>query len=56
MIVPDFTSVVAESITLPYDPTKKFLLLRFTDPLLKDYSLIVILTWVAPLLGKESPP
>lgn len=43
MIVPDFNSVVAESITLPYDPTKEFLLLRFTDPLLKDYSLIVIL-------------
>lgn len=43
MIVPDFNSVVAESITLPYDPSKKFLLLRFSDPLLKDYSLIVIL-------------
>lgn len=46
MTTPDFTSVVVEKISLPYDEGKQFLKLSFKDPMLQDYSLIVVLDTV----------
>ncbi len=53
MPTPDFSSIVIEEIQLPYDSEVSYLKLSFTDPMLKDYSLIVILDSVTCSLGNR---
>lgn len=43
MIEPDYSSIIAERITMPYDDENTFLKLSYGDPKLKDYSLITVL-------------
>lgn len=41
-VLPNYESIVEEEISLPYDDGRKFLRLSYSDPKLKDYSLIVV--------------
>lgn len=51
---PDFSSVIEEQVTLPHEPNKTFLKLTYSDPILKNYSLIVVADTVATSLAPIS--
>jgi len=43
MTEPDYSSIVVEHVEMPYDAENTFLKLSYSDPKLKDYSLITVL-------------
>lgn len=54
VLIPDFDSIQSEDVLLPYDETRSFTKLTFSDPLLKGHQLLVIEDSVAPTAGDEN--